>query len=262
VPQQPQRHEQAQSMIGNIDKSSGDSAAATKTDSELQIDVLDELKWRPSLDAAHVCVTVMNGVVTLSGQVATHAQKLDAEAIARRVHGVLALADALEVDPLGESRRDDSEIARAALLALKWDSEVPNHRLSVDVRDGCVTLGGVVTWQYQKVAAEHCIGRLMGVVTVANEIVVRPGVMNGDVASGIRAAFIRNAVIDARRVSANSVDGDVTLTGSVSSWAERDEAVRATWAAPGVTGVVDGLTVIPLNKPTRIAAPASDEECQ
>jgi osmotically-inducible protein OsmY len=145
---------------------------------------------------------------------------------------------------------------------LKWDSEVPNHRLSVDVRDGCVTLGGVVTWQYQKVAAEHCIGRLMGVVSVADEIVVRPEVANGDIASGIQAAFIRNAIIDARRVSANSVDGNVTLTGSVSSWSERDEAVRATWAAPGVTGVIDGLAVIPLNKPTRIAAPASDEECQ
>ena len=215
------------------------------TDRELQRHVDDALGWEPSFDAADIGVSVDNGVVTLRGDVATYAAKSAAERVALAVYGVKAVANDLNVRLSGQYERTDSDIAQAAVSALQWNTLVPANRISVAVSNGWLTLKGNLDWQYQKEAAARAVRDLTGVRGVSNEIVVQPPVSAGDVQAKIEAAFKRSAEIDARRIAVTAQDGKVILTGNVRSWAERQEAERAAWAAPGVTRVEDRLSVTP-----------------
>jgi osmotically-inducible protein OsmY len=214
-----------------------------KTDKELQRDIIDELAWEPNIDAAAIGVTVADGVVTLTGQVRSLAEKWTAEHVAKRVAGVRAVANDIEVRLPGENERSDAEIARAALNALECDNWVPHHRVSVTVSDGIVKLEGEVDSQHQKQATERVIHQLTGVKGVTNLLRIKASVEPGDVKAKIKAAFQRSAVIDAGQIEVETRDGQVILRGRVRSWAERDTAEQAAWAAPGVMAVVDLLTI-------------------
>ncbi|MGD0138035.1 MAG: BON domain-containing protein [Tepidisphaeraceae bacterium] len=216
-----------------------------KSDSELQNDVEAQLLWQPEVNAAHIGVAAKNGVVTLTGQVEHYAQKAAAEDAAKSVYGVKGVANDIEVQLPGSSKRTDADVASAALSALKWDYEVPDDKVTVTVRDGWVTLEGTVDWQYQKDAAERCIQYLMGVKGVTNSIIIKTKPTPEGVKVKIEDAFKRNADLDARRITVNTYNGKVTLSGSVSSWSERDEAETGARAAPGVSSVDDQLVVMP-----------------
>src|SRR5262245_38840610 len=213
------------------------------TDRELQEQLLAALEWEAGINAAHVGVSVNDGVVTLCGTVTTLREKWLAERTARHVRFVRAVANDIEVSVSDGARRTDSEIANAAANALDWDSAVPDSAVKATVRHGWVTLTGTVNWQYQKGSAERVVGRLNGVKGVANSIVVKPAASVGDVRANIERAFARSAEIDARQVKVEAHDGTVTLSGTVQSLNERDEAERVAWGAPGVTQVLDRLVV-------------------
>jgi osmotically-inducible protein OsmY len=213
------------------------------TELDLKHKILAELEWEPSIDAAHIGVAVTDSVVTLTGAVASYAEKLTAERATKRITGVRAVANDLEVRPAVPAQRNDTEIARAAVSALQWDIQVPHEKITVRVADGWVTLEGQVPYHYQKVAADGAVRRLTGVRGVSNTIIVKPAIQPGDVKARIEAAFRRSAELDARGIQVDAAGGKVTLRGNVRSWAERDEAERAAWAAPGVAEVDDQVRV-------------------
>lgn len=214
-----------------------------KSDRDLQDEVLAALEWEPGVHAAQIGVTVSEGVVTLRGTVSTLQEKWIAERVARHLVGVRAIANDLDVSPTGNAVRSDSAIAEVAANALEWDSGVPDGAVKVTVRNGWVTLTGTVAHQFEKSAAELVVQRLYGVKGVANSIVVKPCVSAGDVKAKIEDALKRSAAIDSHRIRVEARDGAVVLTGTVRSLAERDDAERAAWAAPGVTKVEDRLVV-------------------
>ncbi len=215
------------------------------TNPDLEQHVKNALDWEPSVDARDVGVSVAEGVVTLRGKVGSYAEKSAAERAALRVYGVKAVANDLNVRLTVGYERTDTDIAQAAVAALKWHTMLPRDRVTVAVSNGWMTLKGTLEWQYQKDAAARAVRDLTGVTGVANEIVVKPRVNTTDVQAKIEAAFKRSAEIDARRVRVSAQDGKVVLTGNVRSWAERQEAERAAWAAPGVTQLDDRLTITP-----------------
>ena len=216
-----------------------------KNDTQLQHDVLDELEWEPSIDASQIGITAKEGVATLTGSVASYGEKMTAEQVTKRVYGVKAVANDIAVKIPGISQRTDTDIAAAALNALKWDAAVPSDRIKVTVRDGWVTLEGTVDWQYQREAADRDVRQLIGVKGVSNQITVKARVKSGDVREKIESAFKRSAEVDARRVSVEAQESKVVLRGNVRSWAEREQAQQAAWAAPGVCEVENRLTVTP-----------------
>ena len=212
-----------------------------KTDSELRRDVERELEWDPSIDARNIGVAAKNGVVTLTGYVSSYADKWRAERIAKRVSGVTALANEIEVKLSTE--RTDPDIAEAARAALKSDSRVPADRIKVIVERGWVTLEGTVDYYYQKSAAESDVRYIAGVRGVTNALVVTPKVSPTDIRMKIEEALKRSAQLDASRISVETEGSKVILSGTVRSWAEREEAEMAAWAAPGVTQVENKIKV-------------------
>ena len=217
-------------------------------DTELKQHVQNALDWEPSVEASDIGVSVAEGVVTLRGTVGSYVEKVTAERVTLRVYGVKAVANDLSVHLVSGYERTDTEIAQAAVAALKWNTVVPADRVTVTVANGWVTLNGTLEYYYQSAAAERAVRDLTGVKGVSNTIVLQTPVTpirTSDVTAKIEAAFRRSAQVDARRINVNARDGKVILSGNVHSWAERQEAERAAWAAPGVTQVDDRLEVVP-----------------
>jgi osmotically-inducible protein OsmY len=218
---------------------------AAKTDTDLQREVLDELRWEASVNAADIGVSVKGAVVTLTGHVPSYAEKWGAERAAKRVEGVRAVANELDVHLPSDNVRTDQDIAGACVNALKQNILVPDQRIKATVRKGWVELEGEVEWQFQRDAAERAVRYLPGVMGVSNLITVRPRVTASDLKSKIENAFKRSAAMDANRISVEVSGGKVTLRGTVRSWAERDEAARTAWSAPGIIDVDNRITVEP-----------------
>ena len=212
-------------------------------DNKLQHDVMAELAWAPSIDHADIGVAVTDGVVSLSGQVRSYAAKLAAEAAAKRVHGVHAIAEAIKVHYPFASATSDTDIAKRIVDMYAWDMTIPDDKIVVKVEQGFVTLSGVVDWHYQGQAARAVASRVGGVVGVSNELKVLNSATSKDVRERIEAALKRSAVVDAAKITV-STDGDqVTLGGKVHDWHERQAATHAAWAAPGVNRVVDNIVL-------------------
>lgn len=213
-------------------------------DSDVQRNVQEALCWEPGIsDSSKIGVAVKNGVVTLTGEVNSYTEKWLAETAAKRVYGVSGLAVDLEVNLPSSAQRSDADIAQAAKNILDWDSSIPVGSVQVTVEDGWVTLEGSLGWQYQRSAAEDDVYGLTGVKGVSNEIVVKPAAQPADIKAKIDAALKRSANLDAQNIYVQAKGGKVMLTGRVSSWAERDEAEDAAWAAPGVTEVQNSITI-------------------
>jgi len=215
-----------------------------KTDLQLQRDVLEELKWLPNVLETEIGVSAKGGVVTLTGTVQSYGQKFAAERAVERVSGVRAIADDLRVSLPHSRERSDTDIAHAALSALRWNTEVPDARIQVIVRDGIITLDGEVEWQFQRSAAEEAVRFLSGMKGLIMRITVRqPKVSALDVSTRIEEALKRNATLDAKKIAVEAEGGKVTLRGTVRSWAEREDAENVAWSAPGVTTVDDRILV-------------------
>jgi osmotically-inducible protein OsmY len=205
--------------------------------------VTDELVWDPKVDSEAIAVSTDGGVVTLRGTVGSYRQKREAKKDAERVYGVKRVDDELQVRIMTDDRRDDADLRGAVLQALMLDSLVPST-VDAKVDNGNVTLTGKANWQFQRDEAESVAGNVLGVVTVGNQIeLVPPAPSAYDVEHSIKKAMERNAKLDAESVSVESSDGTITLHGTVTSWADHDEAVAAAWAAPGVTRVKDHILV-------------------
>ena len=214
-----------------------------KTDTQLQQDVLAELKWEPSVNAAQIRVEVKDGIVTLAGHVNTYAEKWDAERAAKRVSGVKALAIEMDVKLPGSGKRTDADIASSANNVLRWTSHLPTDSVQVKVESGFVTLSGELDWEYQRQSATSAVRYLLGVTGVSDQIVIKPKVSLSAIKSDIEGALKRRAHADAQKISVDVRGTDVTLSGKVHSWSERDLAKHAAWGTPGVRNVVDNMTI-------------------
>ncbi|MBQ0893920.1 BON domain-containing protein [Micromonospora sp. U56] len=221
------------------------ASIVTRTDQDIQTDVLDELTWEPRVSPAEVGVTVAEGVVTLTGRVDSYAAKWAAERAAHRVARVRAVANDLAVRITPSAERTDTEIAGAAERALEWDAFVPVEDLEVTVAEAWVTLRGRVEWEYQRRAAERVVGRLTGVRGVSNGITVRPSTPpSGDeLPDRIVDALARSGATEPDRISVRVYGDTVVIDGLVHSVPERDEVERIVWSAPGIREVHNHVTV-------------------
>jgi osmotically-inducible protein OsmY len=217
------------------------TATLIRTDEEIQRDVLAELKWDAQVQPNEIGVSVKDGVVILTGWVDSFLKKWAAEEAAHRVPGVKAVANDIEVRL--PSERTDADIAAAAIRALEWDAGIPSDKIEVTVSKGWVTLKGEVEWQYQKEDAERVVRRLSGVKGVTNLIVVKPRTTASELKKKIEEALVRNAQIDASRISVEVQGTKAILKGTVRSWAEKEEAERVAWLAPGITSVENRITL-------------------
>jgi len=220
------------------------STTTDKSDTEIKNDVLSELKYEPSVKITDIGVLVKNGTVTLNGYATSYAEKCNAVKSAKRVAGVRAVADDIEVKYPESMKRTDGDIAAAAANHIEWSSwSVPSKSVQVTVREGWITLEGQVEWNYQKDAAESAVRHISGVKGVSNSITIKPKVTAAKVETAIQSAFERTALFDAKKIEVETNGNKVTLTGKVRNYAERDEAERVAWAAAGVSSVDNKLTV-------------------
>jgi osmotically-inducible protein OsmY len=211
-------------------------------DLQLRQNVVDELEYEPSVDAAHIGVAVDKGVVTLTGHVASYAEKQAAIAAVRRIKGVRAIAEEMEVRYPSGKKTSDDEIAKRAIDILDWDTMVPNGSIQVIVRDGWVTLTGSVDWHYQKKHAEDDVRKLSGVRGVTNTVGIKPSVQAEDVKRKIEEALKRHAEVEANAIRVTVPErSKVVLEGKVGSWEERHAVENAAWSAPGVMSVEDRM---------------------
>ena len=215
-------------------------ATGIKSDRDIQHDVLEELKYEPRVQPNEIGVSVKDGVVTLSGWVDSYLKKWEAEQAALRVYGAKAVANEIEVKL--PSERTDADIAAAAVRALDWDAGIP-EKIDVIVSKGWVTLKGDVEWEFEKQDAERVVRRLSGVKGVSNLITVKPKITPHDLKKKIQDALVRNAEIDADRISVEVQGNKAILRGTVRSWAEREAAERAAWSAPGILSVDNRITI-------------------
>lgn len=213
------------------------------SDLTLRQEILDELEWEPSVDAAHIGVVVDEGIATLSGHVSSYTEKLAAERAVTRVKGVTAIAENIEIRYPAAKRTADDQIAKRVVDIINWQVSVPSDRIKVKVEKGWVTLTGEVDWHFQKVDAEKSVRRLSGVMGIANLIGLKPRVEAKDVKKRIEEALKRNAEIEAQNIRVIVQGGKVTLDGKVDSWAERQRVENTVWSAPGVLSVDDRLSV-------------------
>ncbi len=223
--------------------SNGEVRLLIKADTVLQHDVLDELEWEPSLDASKIGVAADHGVITLTGFVHSFSDRWTAEHVAKRVAGVEAVANELEVRLTSLAAPNDADIAQRALSALDWNVSVPKGAVKVAVTEGWLTLEGNVEWYYQKRAAEDAVRSLFGVRGITNSVIVKPHVRAAEVKEKIEAALRRSAELDARNISVDATGDKVVLRGRVRSWAEHEDALQAAWSAPGVVRVEDHLAI-------------------
>lgn len=217
------------------------TAIVSRTDQELQNSVLAELKWDAQVQPNEIGVIVKDGVVTLTGWVDSYLKKWAAEEAALRVTGVKAVANDIEVRLANE--RTDGDIAAAAAHALEWDASIPPDKVQATVAKGWVTLKGQVEWQYQSEEAENVVRRLAGVRGVTNLIVVKPRLKPEELKKKIEDALVRNAQIDADRITVEIVGTKAILKGAVRAWAEKKEAERVAWSAPGITEVDNQISI-------------------
>jgi len=213
------------------------------TDQNLRQDIYDQLDYEPSLDAGAIGVAVDDGIVTLTGHTVTYLEKVTATQIVESIRGVCAITNKIVVQPDGPHLAPDADIARRIAKSLKWNTAVPEERIHVTVRSGCVTLEGEVGWHYQAEAAAQTVHRLSGVIAVHNHIRVRQSPQAADVLERIRRAFLRDAELEASGIRVSLDNGTATLEGTVRHLGECRSAERAAWAAPGITKVVDRLRV-------------------
>jgi osmotically-inducible protein OsmY len=212
-------------------------------DDQLHQDVLDELDFEPSVNAAHIGVAVEDGIVTLSGEVGSFAEKYNAERAVRRVKGVHGIVEHIKVVFPSDKVTGDAEIAERVLASLKWSALVPADRVTVKVENGWVALNGELDWQFQKSAAEAAVRRLSGIKGISNLIKLPPQVAGTNVKQRIEDALKRNAEVEAQRIQVGVNGSKVILNGSVDTWHERNVAESAAWAVPGVTMVEDHLRI-------------------
>jgi len=217
-----------------------------KTDLEIQQDVMNELKWQPFLKSASIGVAVKNGIVTLSGTVDNYSQKIEAEKAAKKLAGVKAIADGIQIGVSPSYKKSDAEIAESVMSALKWHAAVPEENVKVKVENGVVTMEGEVEWEFQRNSAKKAIENLLGVRNVINLINVKPGITAFDVKTKIEQALHRTATVEAKRISIEVKEDKVVLNGTVKTFAEKDDVEGAAWCAPGVSRVISHIAVEPM----------------